>query len=275
MRCQIRYWIRSQTRLSVIVEPPFFSVASIRGLVGNFIVEEFLSLAISYPFSGNFPRFTKNDCSFRQPQINITILASVQLFLLATASPLWSGQKKCISVDIYPSQFPAWKCHWLRSTLFNIWIISCWLNWIHKVPIWIFNGVEQQNICQPEDVFGSLHFIPRAFNRPCDPSYLTSKRWHIKDGCALKPDQGTDEFEVRDILVFIDLNDIKQAPLFLPHAQRTMHILDKAWANMLKIKPAVFSWRTFLHPDYKPKVVLLHVHSHQSNDHITSQNSVF
>ena len=54
-----------------------------------------------------------------------------------------------------------------------------------------------------------------------------------------------------------------------------MHILDKAWSNMLKIKPAVFSWRTFLHPDYKPKVVLLHVHSHQSNDHITSQNSVF
>ena len=142
MRCQIRYRIRSQTRLSVIVESPFFSIASIRGLVGNFIVEEFLSLTISYPFSGNFPRFTKNDCSFRQPQINITILASVHLFLLATAFPLWSGQEMyfcClylsltidrqvgnVTVMMMISQTPVWgKIN--PCVLLVDFVLGCWL----------------------------------------------------------------------------------------------------------------------------------------------------
>ena len=205
MRCQIRYWIRSQTRNS-------WATFLLRCFYQRF-GWEFYSWGI--PQSDDFvsvfwqlPKVHKKRLlisAARDKHHNFGFCAFVSA---CDRLPLWSGQKKCISVDIYPSQFPAWKCHWLRSTWFNIWIISCWLNWIHKVPIWIFNGVEQQNICQPEDVFGSLHFIPRAFNRPCDPSYLTSKRWHIKDGCALKPDQGTDEFEVRDKYVFIDLNDI-------------------------------------------------------------------
>ena len=50
LRWGVRSGIGSDLRQE-IVQPPFFSVASIRGLVGNFIVEEFLSLTISYPFS--------------------------------------------------------------------------------------------------------------------------------------------------------------------------------------------------------------------------------
>ena len=91
-----------------------------------------------------------------------------------------------------------------------------------------------------------------------------------------KGDQGTDEEgnsrrgttgdfwlqenpTVQCALVFLDR--------YLIHDEQTTPI---SW--QIQTRYMYFSCRIFLRSEQKPKVVLLHVHSHQSNNHITSQN---